>query len=78
MTFRALSNVLALAVTLLVAAWIVDMWSNGALVREVREAMRDAGPRRPRPFATGESVVAEAIRLTREAADRSKGGRDAT
>lgn len=73
MTFRTFSNVLALAVSLLIAAWIVDMWSNGALVREVREAWNDQ-TQRPRPFATGESVVAEAIRLTREAADRPKGG----
>jgi hypothetical protein len=74
MTFKALANVCALLVTLLVAAWIVDTWSNGALVREVREAWHDAEQRRPRPFATGESVVAEAIRLTREAADRPRGG----
>lgn len=71
---RVVANVVALMVTLLIAAWVVDTWTQGALVREVREAWHDAGPKRMSPFATGEAVVAEAIRLTREAADRPKGG----
>jgi hypothetical protein len=68
---RRVQSMVAILATLLWAAWLIDTWTEG----RARTAARSWWGRgleqvRPRPaFATGEAVVAEAIRLTRADAE---------
>jgi len=70
---RKTTEVLGLAVTLLFAAWLIDTWTHGALAKWAREwwAEMTVAATPIDVAALSESVVAEAIGITRAAA---KGG----
>ena len=68
---RRTTELVGLAVTLLFAAWLVDTWTHGSLSKWARGWWDDLATERwtaADVAALSESVVAEAIGITRVAA----------
>jgi len=72
---RRTTEVVGLAVTLLFAAWLVDTWTHGSISKWARELWVGLAAERLTPAdvsALSESVVVEAVEITRRAA-KAKG-----
>jgi hypothetical protein len=69
---RRTTELVGLVVTLMFAAWLVDTWTHGSLSKWAREWWDDLAAPRMAPAdvkALADSVVAEAIHITRVEAE---------